>query len=213
MKITAISPQVKNKNRVNVSVDGRYRLSLDIYQLVDLGVKVGREYDETELATLEQESQFGKIYARALDYCLVRSRSAREIRDYLYRKTRPTRDKTGELKAGVSSEITVRVLERLTEKGYIDDQKFTRYWIDNRSLNKGISRRKLIVELRAKGIDNLIIEQTLNDSKRDDNEELQKIIAKKRTRYPDNRKLMAYLARLGFEYDDIKQSLSDNECL
>ena len=132
MKITSISPQIRNKNRVNVSVDGKFRFSLDVFQLIDLGIKVGREYEEAELDALEQESQFGKVYARALEYCLMRPHSAREVRDYLYRKTRPVRVKTGELKPGVSQELATRAFDRLVDKKYIDDKKFTNYWVENR---------------------------------------------------------------------------------
>lgn len=210
MKITAISSQVRDKNRVNVSVDGKYRFSLDIFQVGDLGLKVGKEYTDEELTTLEQESQFGKLYARALEYCLMRPHSAREVRDYLYRKTRPTRLKTGEMRPGVSIEITTRVFDRLVEKNYVDDRKFARYWVDNRSLTKGASIRKLTSELRSKGVENSIIEQMLSESTRSDDQEIQKIIAKKRSRYPDEQKLMAYLARQGFSYDDIKSALEED---
>lgn len=207
MKITAISPQIKNRNRVNVSVDGKYNFSLDIYQLVDLNIKIGREYDEIELAKLTQESQFGKVYSRALEYCLMRPRSAREVRDYLYRKTRPTRSKTGDLIPGVSADITTRVFDRLLDKKYIDDIKFAKYWVENRSVTKGISVRKLQNELRLKGIEDTIISQILSESERNDCEELKKIIIKKRSRYLDDNKLIAYLSRLGFNYDDIKTEI------
>ena len=113
MKITGISQQTKNKNRVNVMVDGKYRFSLDIFQVGDLGIKVGKDYTDEELTELETESQFGKVYARALEYCLMRPHSAKEVRDYLYRKTRDTRTKTGGVKKGVSAEITARAVERL----------------------------------------------------------------------------------------------------
>jgi len=207
MKITSIKAQKRDNNRVNISVDGKYRFSLDAYQLVDLGIKIGRDYDESELLALEQESQFGKVYGRALEYCLMRPHSTREVRDYLYKKTRSTRGKTGELKPGVSTEITDRVYERLVEKGYIDDNKFALYWAQNRSLKKGVSLRKLNSELRSKGVDSAIISAVLSESERSDSEEIMKIIAKKRSHYPDDKKLMAYLAGQGFGYDDIKQAI------
>ena len=210
MKITSISAQKRDNNRVNISVDGKYRFSLDVYQLVELGVKVGREYDEAELVALEQDSQFGKLYGRALEYCLMRPHSVREVKDYLYRKTRSTRDKTGEIKPGISPEITMRVYDRLVEKGYIDDIKFTKYWVENRSLTKGVSLRKLTSELRTKGVESSIIEQTLGETERNDSEEIQKIIAKKRSHYPDDQKLIAYLARLGFNYDEIKKAIGQS---
>ncbi len=215
MKITNLSTQQRDPNRINVFVDDKYRFSLDVSQVVSLGVKIGREYDEQELAELEQESQFGKLYGRALEYCLMRPHSAREVRDYLWRKTRATRyrsKKTGELKErpGVSQALVDRVYKRLVEKAYIDDEKFTRYWVENRNQTKGMSRRKLEAELRAKGVANDIIERNLRDSLRNDTDELQKIIAKKRRRYPDEQKFMQYLARQGFSFDDIKAALRED---
>jgi regulatory protein len=215
VKITAITAQVKDKNRVNIMVDGVYRFSLDIFQYSELGIKVGKEYTEEELNELEQESQFGKLYARTLEYCLMRPHSAKEVRDYLWKKTRTTKVKTrqGELKErlGVSPALTERVFDRLVEKGYIDDVKFTRYWVENRSLTKGASRRKLTAELRAKGVDQSIIENPMTATERSETDELAKVIAKKRARYPDDQKLMTYLAGQGFSYDDIKRAISQSD--
>lgn len=216
MKITDISLQVKNPNRVNVSVDGSYRFSLDVYQVGVLGLKIGKEFSDEELTAFETESEFGKLYGRTLEYCLMRPHSAKEVRDYLYRKTRTTKSRsrrTGELydKPGVSQEITARVYDRLVEKGHIDDHSFTRYWVQNRNQTKGSSRRKLVAELRNKGVDSAIIEQHLNGSERNDEDELRKVIAKKRSRYADEQKFIQYLARQGFRYDDIKAALADDD--
>ena len=213
MKITALSAQVRNPDRVNISIDGVYRLSLDISQITDLGVKVGRELDESELTELETESKFGKVYGRALEYSLSRPHSVREMRDYLYRKTRAQKYKTrqGEIKEheGYSPALADRVLEKLQHKRYVDDEQFARWWIENRNQTKGTSLRKLTAELRAKGVASDIIEQAMGDSARTDENELTKIIAKKRMKYADDQKLMQYLARQGFGYDDIKAALAN----
>ncbi len=215
MKITALSTQVRNPDRVNVSIDGKYRFSLDISQVIDFGVKIGREVDESELQTLETESQFGKLYARALEYCLMRPHSVREVRDYLYRKTLTQKYKSrqGEIKekAGYSPALTDRVLTKLQQKRYVDDEQFTRWWVENRNLTKGTSLRKLTTELRAKGVSGEIIESVMGESERSDEDELSKIIAKKRRKYSDNQKLIGYLARQGFSYEDIVRALQDEE--
>jgi len=211
MKVTAISVQVRDKNRVNVSVDGKYRLSLDMYQLVELGMKIGKEYTEDEMVALEEESQFGKLYMRALEYCLMRPHSQRELKDYLYRKTHDTLSKTGQVRKGASVQLTQRVFDRLVEKGYLDDEKFANFWIENRNLRKGSSKRKLSAELSAKGVDRAIIERLLSETERTDPSELQKIIDKKRPRYDDDQKFMSYLARQGFSYDDIKSALNNTD--
>lgn len=192
-------------------VDGKYRFSLDIFQYADLGIKIGKEYTEDELVELETESQFGKLYTRTLEYCLMRPHSSKEIREYLFRKTRDTRTKTGAIKKGVSVALTERVFIRLTDKGYVNDQAFAKYWVENRNLRKGASRRKLQAELQAKGVSSGTIQAELEETERSDGTELAKIIAKKQSRYPDSQKFMQYLARQGFGYDDIKQALADTK--
>lgn len=223
-KVTAVAAQVNNPDRVSISIDGKYKFSLTIYQVVDLGVKIGREYDEQELAELEQEGQFGKLYARALEYCLMRPHSSREVRDYLWRKTqakmvlRPSpgrRDsafakKEAIERPGVSQAVADRVYERLIEKSYVDDLKFALWWVENRHLRKGVSRRKLEAELISKGVNSSIIAEALGGSERNDESELQKVIAKKRTRYSDPQKLKQYLLRQGFSYEDVRSALDSD---
>jgi regulatory protein len=136
MRITDISLQAKNPNRVNISVDGKYRFSLDVFQVGELGIKRNNDYSEAEIVGFETESQFGKLYARTLEYAMLRPRSVKEIRDYLWKKTLTTKyksRKTGEIKdkPGISKEITERVLERVQQKGYVNDEQFTRWWLSD----------------------------------------------------------------------------------
>lgn len=207
MKITALKAQVRDKSRVNVFVDGTYTFSLDITQVAELGISVGKEYTEAQLADLENESQFGKLYTRALEYVFTRPRSQREMRNYLYRKTRDAPMKNGLMRKGVSVELTNRVFNRLVDKGYLDDEKFARFWVENRNLRKGTSQRRLQAELAAKGVERTIVDRMLDQGSRSDGEEILKIIAKKASRYTDEQKLMVYLVRQGFSYDDVKEAL------
>ena len=211
MKVTSLSSQVRNPDRVNVSIDGKYRFSLDVSQITDLNVRVGRELENDEVAELEIESQFGKLYARALEYCLMRPHSVREVRDYLRRKTIATRYKSrsGELRErlGYSPALVPRVLKKLQHKRYLDDEQFARWWFENRNVGKGTSLRKLKVELRSKGVEPDIVERIIAENLRDDATELQKLIAKKRSRYADDQKLAQYLLRQGFRYDDIRLAI------
>jgi len=211
VKITSISVQQRDKNRVNVSVDGKYRFSLDFSQLAELGVRVGNEYTDVQLDELENESQFGKLYMRALEYSLMRPHSQHELSQYLYRKTRDTLTKTGSIKKGVSKALTERVYDRIIEHGHVNDTAFAEYWIENRQLRKGISQRKLQAELAAKGVDRSIVERLLTTTERSDEDEIQKILLKKANRYDDEQKLIAYLARQGFSYDDIKQAIENSK--
>lgn len=215
MKITDISLQARNNNRVNVSIDGVYSFSLDIAQVTDLNLKVGRELSDGELEELQEESQFGKLYIRALEYCLRRPHSVKEVRDYLWRKTQPTlrKGQTGMNNPVVYSErVASRVLSKLEQKSYVNDEAFARWWVENRQLSKGVSQRKLTAELRSKGVHADIIAQTLEKTDRTDEQELRKVIAKKHRRYAgDRQKFVQYLVRQGFSYDDVVSTLNDVE--
>lgn len=215
MKITGISVQVRDSNRVNVSVDGKYRFSLDVFQVGDLGLRIGKEYSEEELQALEVESQFGRMYARALEYSMVRPRSIKEMRDYLWRKTlsRKVKTKTGEVveRPGMSQEVTDRVLERLVDRGYVDDEKFTQFWVEYRHARKGTSLRRLKLELAQKGVARETVDRIVSESERNDKSELEKIIARKQARYPDRQKFIQYLMRQGFSYDDVVSAVDAAE--
>lgn len=208
MKITAMSLQVRDKNRVNIFVDGSYLFSLDASQVIDLGLKVGQEYDESQLNNLKSESEFGRVYQRSLEYCLTRPHSKKELRDYLFKKTLSKLDKLGNLKPGVSKDIVDRVFDRLVDRGYLDDEIFATFWVENRFIKKGISRRRLEMELIKKGIDRTVIENVINNNPRNDNSELAKVINKKFNKY-DDKGLTMYLIRQGYNYDDVKKAIEN----
>lgn len=210
--VTDIKQAVKNPNRVNVFVDDKYSFSLDIAQVVDLGLKKGQALTPDKLAEYRKASEFGKLYQRTLEWVLTRPHSIREARDYLNRKKAKTRSSFSDHKLGRAplsaseketssfSEATIEeVVSRLVEKGYLDDQKFAEYYVENRFVKKGISQKRLKMELIKKGIDKSTIDDVLESTARNDEEEIKKIIAKKRTRY-DNDKLIQYLVRQGFDY-------------
>ena len=66
MKITKLTAQIKNPDRINVFGDGKYVFSLDIAQITELNVRVGRELDPGDVKFLLKESEFGKYYLKAL---------------------------------------------------------------------------------------------------------------------------------------------------
>ncbi|MBR6810956.1 RecX family transcriptional regulator [Candidatus Saccharibacteria bacterium] len=216
--ITDIKQAVRDENRVNIYIDNKFFCSLDISQVVDYHLKIGKVLTEEELQDIRRASDFGKFYSRALEYVLSRPHSAKEIRDYLKKKTlnrtvRVKNRKTGEYqtkqKEGYDASLVPLVFERLEKHGYVDDERFARLWVENRNVSKGISKKKLKLELQQKGISSSIIEQVLEDNSRDEREELRKVIAKKANRYQDKQKFTQYLVRQGFNYSDVLEELLD----
>lgn len=112
----------------------------------------------------------------------------------------------------ITSEMIQEVVSRLESQNYINDQDFARYFIENRHQNKGISTKRLIQELKIKGIDSDIIDQAMFDQGtgnlfRDEEVEIEKMIKKQLRKTSDRQKIIAYLARQGFSYDLIKTKL------
>ena len=218
-RVTDIKEAVRDKNRVNIFVDDKFYCSLDISQVVDFAIKIGRKLSDEELNELKRASDFGKFYARALEYTLMRPHSVKEIRDYLKRKTlskkvRVKNRKTGEyqtkVREGYDPSLVPLVLERLDERGYLDDHRFAEIWVENRNVKKGVSLKKLRNELMKKGISQQIIEEVLADNSRDEREELRKVIARKANRYEDQQKFIQYLVRQGFNYSDVLEELESS---
>lgn len=192
-KITAIKSQIKNPNRANIFIDDAFSFSLNISQLADFKLKVGQQLGQEEFDNLRQASDSGKLYQRTLEWALTRPRSIKETRDYLFRK---------------QAKNPEQIIDQLIAKKYLDDKKFARDWVENRRLARGISRRRLELELRKKGINDQIITQALSQSSRDDAQEIAKIITKKRAKYTnDPQKLIQYLIRQGFDYESAKTAV------
>ena len=231
-RVTDIKQGLKNENRVNIYIDGEFEFSLDISQVVDFGVKVGKDFSAKEIAEMKSASEFGKLYQSTLEWALLRPHSEKELRDHLKgkqfkrvlenRKREINKEKLEnnpdlkkrrkELKIKtkllpeISDENVKKVIKRLKERDYVDDQKFAEYYLENRFVKKGISARRLKLELKNKGISPEIIESVFENNPRDEAEEIKKIIQKKRNKY-DNQKLIAYLSRQGFDYSLIKTML------
>lgn len=200
MTITSIKQQVKQASRYSIFVDGVYSFSLGDAALLDSKLYVGQELESDRIKELKQLSSDDKIYGLVLRYVAMRPRSIWEIKTYLERKK-------------CSPLLAEQILNKLSINGLIDDLAFAQSWVRSRSLLKPSSRRKIFQELLAKHVSEVVISQALDENIESDTEALHALIAKKRSRYSDDLKLMQYLARQGFGYDDIKRALKgpDNE--
>ena len=183
--------------------------------MVDLHVKKGMVISNEQLEEYKKASEYGKLYQRTLEWTLTRPHSEREVRDFLKRKllqksrghfatneervseARPVTTGESERVRENLQEISGEIITKLLSKGYVDDEVFARWYAENRFVKKGVSRKRLRMELMKKGVASEIIDSVLDV--RNDEEEIKKIIAKKRAKY-DDEKLIQYLCRQGFDY-------------
>ena len=144
-------------------------------------------------------------YDRALKLLGFRARSVAELRRQLLRKGEPAAD-------------VEAALVRLQQRKYLDDADFARQFARTKLLAAGSSRRRIVQELARRGIGRELADQALDELRdRDgvDPEAAVRRVAVKKwktlTRLDDftrRGRLYAFLARRGFDADEIKAVLT-----
>ncbi|MFI5293275.1 MAG: regulatory protein RecX, partial [Candidatus Limnocylindrales bacterium] len=118
-----------------------------------------------------------------------------------------TRKQLADLLAGrgVPDDASDAVLDRFTEVGLIDDTAFASAWVSSRQAGRGLARRALSAELRAKGVDPEVAAEAVlavdDDDERAAARRLvdRKVMAMRRLdRATATRRLMGMLARKGY---------------
>jgi regulatory protein len=140
VKITAIEPQKHDAERVNVHVDGQFRLALGAEVAFDARLHVGDEVTEALLAELEGRDLRWRAREAALALLSFRPRTAAELRRRLAEKEFP-------------AEVAAEVVERLDELKLVDDGAFAEMFVRDRVRLKPKGKRMLAQELRVRGVD------------------------------------------------------------
>lgn len=144
--ITALEVQKRNKERVNVFLDGEYAFSLTLMEAARL--RKGQALSEDEINTLRDEDAVNRAVDQAARFLSYRPRSIAEVRTNLEKKDHP-------------EAVVEAALERMTNLGYLDDAAFARFWLENRTMFKPRGPMALRHELRQKGVADDIISATL----------------------------------------------------
>lgn len=188
--ITALELQKRNKERVNVYLDGEFAFGLNVLDAARL--HKGQVLTDPEIHALKARDEIVQAYDRAVAFLSYRPRSIAEVRQNLVEKK-------------IDDAVIEAVIARLREQGYVDDAAFARFWINNRQEFKPSGVRALRFELRQKGIASEIIDEALAEI---DVAEAAYRAAKdkaRRLRGNDKRtfrqKVGSLLARRGFDYD------------
>lgn len=192
--ITRLERQKRNKERVNVYLDGDFAFGLAALDAAML--RKGQQLDEVEITRLKQQDAVVQTFDHAVQLLARRPRSIQEIRDRLRRK-------------GREEAVIDAAIDRLKERGYVDDHAFARYWVENRSSFKPMGARALRYELRRKGVSAAIIDTVLTemlDESVEDAAAYQAAQGRVRSlrgqpRRVFQQKMGAFLQRRGFPFD------------
>jgi regulatory protein len=118
-----------------------------------------------------------------------------------------TRQQLADLLAqrGVPEDAAETVLDRFTEVGLIDDAAFARAWVSSRQAGRGLARRALNAELRAKGVEPEVAAEAVGEVDDDDERAAARRLVERRVgsmrrldRATATRRLMGMLARKGY---------------
>lgn len=191
-KITSISVQKKNPNRVNIYLDGEF--AFGVARITAAWLKNGDELNDEKIARLLAEDSLEWAYQQALLFLSYRARSEKEIRQNLSKHEMP-------------EEVIEETLERLRKAGLANDNEFAQTWVENRNTFHPRSRRALEMELRQKGLDDETVHAAISGV--DENalaydSAIKRVNRLKGQEWSEFRKkLSEYLARRGFPYSVI----------
>ncbi len=100
-------------------------------------------------------------------------------------------------------DVVESVVAKLSQQGYIDDYSYTKAYVQNRRYG----RRRVEYELFQKGVSRDIVSQVYRELSIDEKNEIRRLIP--RISGKDREKQVAYLARRGFNLDDIVYELKN----
>jgi regulatory protein len=202
-QVTSILPSRK-PGRFDVEIDGMPTSMLSIDAIERFGLAAGVRIDERTAAALQREAGILQTYDRALNMLAMRGRASAELRRLLIRKGEP------------ADQVDIAI-ERLATMGFLDDAAFARQFTRSKGVSGGLSRRRLQQELGRRGVSREAgaeaIETVFREEGVDEAAAIERVAQKKLrslanvdapTRY---RRLYSFLARRGYDNDDIKRVL------
>lgn len=195
--ITSIKQQ-KNKKRVNVYLDGEFAFGIDLDNFVLLHLKAGQELSDKKVEEIVRKAEFQKTLDKLLRFATVRPRSQKEFTDYFHRKN-------------VHSSLHDKLFNKLKHFEMIDDEKFAKWWVEQRQNFRPKPKRILRQELRMKGIGREMIEKILSEEEVDEEKMARGLVEKKAYKWKNlparerRQKVSQYLAGKGFSWEIIEK--------
>ena len=117
---------------------------------------------------------------------------------------------------GYPEDIVGEAVEYVKSFGYIDDMEYARSFIESRKDKK--SRKELYAALSQKGVEKELIEQAFEEcyGTEDSRAAIEAILQKKKydphtADHAQTQKILGYLVRKGFHYEDIRQVIQVSE--
>ena len=196
-KVTNLTKQKRNKDRVNVYLDGKFSFGLALITAVRL--RIGQELTEAEIVALKTEDDYEKAKQSALNFISYRPRSISEVKKNLRGKA-------------YKDETIEQVINRLVELDLLSDEAFVQYWVEQRTTFKPRSQMALRAELLKKGVAMEAIDAVVSDV--DETAAALQAAKKQQSRWqtlPEEafrKKATGFLQRRGFRYEIVRETIN-----
>ena len=197
-EITAITPQIKDKKRCNIFIDGRFYCGLTLETTVKNRLKVGQIISPDTLSQIQLESEKGVALDKALTHISATRKTEKQVRDFLSQK-------------GYLSNVTDYVIEKMKGYGFLNDAEYAEAYAACVGAKKG--KRLIRMELKGKGVSDEELESAMDGLDEETQTEAAKRILEKymRSKTADKEtlyKAFRYLLGKGFEVETAKRALS-----
>ena len=197
-EITAITPQIKDKRRCNVYIDGRFCCGLTLEAAFKYRLKAGQIISPERLEEIQLESEKNTALDKALVHISASKKTEKQVRDFLKGK-------------GYLPAVCDYVLEKMRGYGFVDDKDYARDYVGFAASKKG--GRLIKMELRAKGLLEEDIDEALTSIDQGEQESAAGRILEKymRGKTPDREtlaKAYRHLMSKGFDYETSRAALA-----
>ncbi len=173
-------------------------LTLSVEELCAFHIREGRKYSQEEYEQLILKIMCQRAKSKIMPYVVFTKRTEKQIYDKITEN-------------GFSVDVAEVLTEELKEKEYIDDREYSRSYI-KKSIAKGLSKQKIIWDLKNKGVSQIIAEEILQEISPDELALAENALNKKlRTGgKKDYNKLYAFLMRKGFTGEIARKVLQES---
>lgn len=197
-EITAITPQIKDKRRCNVYVDGRFCCGLTLEATVKNRLKVGQIITPERLAEIQLDSEKNTAFDKALTHLSATQKTEKQVRTFLEGK-------------GYLPAVVDYVIDKLRSYNFLNDGQYAEAYVECIGKRKG---SKLIrLELMKKGVSEDAIDTALEGlSPQQETDSataiLEKYMRGKTCDKTTLQKAYRYLMGKGYDYEVIKSALT-----
>lgn len=201
MTVTKIEPM--GKTRYKVYLDERYAFALYKGELSRYRLAVGEVLEPEAYQTIRCEIVLKRAKLRAMHLLTDMGRTESQLRRKL-------------VQGGYPEDIADEALAYVKSFGYLNDLEYARSFIGSRKEKK--SQKEIYAVLCQKGVAKELIEEAMESCyEREDSVEAIRALMRKKNFNPENaeadsrRKMLSYLVRKGFSYEDVRQVIQVSE--